>query len=77
MVSRREVERMIVNQNNGIQWEQSAKDKFCKSMELLMTIMIQKVERTRNGTRRRITDANVDSVFLNELQKAIMVGEEE
>jgi hypothetical protein len=46
-------------------------------MELLMTIMIQKVERTRNGTRRRITDANVDSVFLNELQKAIMVGEEE
>ena len=42
-----------------------------------MTIMVQKVERTRNGTRRRITDANVDGVFLNELQKAIMVGEEE
>lgn len=77
MVSRREVERIIVNQNSGIQWEQSAKDKFCKSMELLMTIMVQKVERTRNGTRRRITDANVDGVFLNELQKAIMVGEEE
>ena len=77
MVSRREVERMILNQNSGIQWEQSAKDKFCRSMELLMTIMIQKVERTRDGTRRRITDANVDSVFLSELQKAIMVGEEE
>ena len=77
MVSRREVERMIVNQNSGIQWEKSAKDKFCRSMELLMTIMVQKVERTRDGTRRRITDANVDSVFLSELQKAIMVGEEE
>ncbi len=77
MVSRREVERMIVNQNSGIQWEQNAKDKFCRSMELLMTIMVQKVERTRDGTRRRITDANVDSVFLSELQKAIMVGEEE
>ena len=76
MVSRREVERMILNQNSGIQWEQSAKDKFCRSMELLMHIMVQKVEKTRNGTRRRITDANVDSVFLNELQKAI-VGEEE
>tara|TARA_Y100001938_G_C7931692_1_gene349663 strand:+ start:113 stop:319 length:207 start_codon:yes stop_codon:yes gene_type:complete len=68
---------MITNQNSGIQWEQNAKDKFCRSMELLMTIMVQKVERTRNGTRRRITDANVDSVFLKELQKAIMVGEEE
>jgi len=67
---------MILNQNSGIQWEQSAKDKFCRSMELLMHIMVQKVEKTRNGTRRRITDANVDSVFLNELQKAI-VGEEE
>jgi hypothetical protein len=77
MVSRREVERMIVNQSNGIQWEQSAKDKFCRSMELLMHILIQKVEATRNGSRRRITDANVDSVFLNELQRAIMKGEEE
>ena len=77
MVSRREVERIIANQNSSIQWELSAKDKFCRSMELLMHIMIQKVERTRNGQRRRITDANVDSVFLSELQKAIMVGEEE
>jgi hypothetical protein len=39
--------------------------------------LIQKVEATRNGSRRRITDANVDSVFLNELQRAIMKGEEE
>lgn len=76
MVSRREVERMILNQNSGIQWEQSAKDKFCSNMELLMHIMVQKVEKTRNGTRRRIADANVESVFLTELTRAIK-GEEE
>jgi hypothetical protein len=77
MVSRREVERLITDRNVGIQWEKEAKDAFCKNVVLYKNIMINKIEGTRNGNRRRITNTMVDSAFMKEIQRVIMVGEEE
>jgi len=77
MVSRREVERLITDRNAGIQWGKEAKDAFCKNVVLFMSIMINKIESARNGNHRRITNTMVDSAFMKEIQRVIMVGEEE
>tara|TARA_R100000005_G_scaffold95714_1_gene78374 strand:- start:1060 stop:1293 length:234 start_codon:yes stop_codon:yes gene_type:complete len=77
MVSRREVERLITDRNAGIQWGKEAKDTFCKNVVLFMNIMINKIESARTGNHRRITETMVDSAFMKEIQRVIMVGEEE
>ena len=65
MVSIREIERKIKQNNSNIQWEKSAKLRLGKHMELLMTYFIKEVEENRAENKRRITTQAVDNTCIN------------
>ncbi len=65
MVSIREIERKIKQNNSNIQWEKSAKLALGKHMELLMNYFIKEVEENRTGNKRRITTQVVDNTCMN------------
>tara|TARA_R110000824_G_scaffold196128_9_gene379204 strand:- start:2734 stop:2946 length:213 start_codon:yes stop_codon:yes gene_type:complete len=57
---------MIKLNDSGIQWTAEAKEAFCKDMETIMEIAVDKVEQTREKTngKKRINVVNVrDAMF--------------
>jgi|10_taG_2_1085330.scaffolds.fasta_scaffold61333_5 hypothetical protein len=65
MVSVREIERTIQQNNSCVQWEREAKVRFSKHMKLLMNHFVKEVEKNRTDKRRRITPQVVDNTCVN------------
>ena len=76
MVSVRELERTIQKNNSNVQWERTAKVRFCQDMQTLMSIFVKEVESNRMKDRRRITPEIVDKICMDIIHN-ILGSEEE
>ena len=65
MVSVREIERTIQQNNSCVQWEREAKVRFSKHMKLLRNHFVKEVEKHRTDKRRRMTPQVVDNTCVN------------
>jgi len=73
MVSIREVERVIKNNNGQVQWEMAAKNRLAYNIETLMIMLADRTEQVRS--RNRVTSENVDVVFMDLLGEITRRGE--
>jgi|MDTA01.1.fsa_nt_gb hypothetical protein len=78
MVSIREVERIIKRKNNGIHWTGKAKKQFAETMQLVMAMMVDRIEYENflSNDKKRVGELAVKAVMCHIVEK-INKGDED